>query len=96
MNDGHCGGETVFYRNGDLQWASTRVAPTAGAALCFPHGSHPLSPLHEGAPLRGGAKPKYVIRTEVMYATTEAPQKRDAQWSSSNYAAAMLRASRAL
>ena len=70
--------------------------PRRGGALCFPHGDHPLSPLHEGAPLRPGgegAPPKFVIRTEVLYATAEAPAQQSDAWASSNYAAAMLHAS---
>ena len=44
------------------------VVPRAGAALAFRHGSHPLSPLHEGAPLRSTAthSSKYIIRTDCF------------------------------
>ena len=33
--------------------------------LAFFHGHHPLSPLHDGAPVPRGVK--YVVRTDVMY-----------------------------
>jgi len=102
LNDGHAGGETVFYPSGDVtadRKAGTAVSvqPRAGAALCFWHGRHPLSPLHEGAPLchNNGAPPKYVIRTEALFATEAAPTLSD-QWSSSSYASAMLQASMSL
>ena len=106
LNDGHAGGETVFYPSGAPGDAgAVRVAPRAGSALCFFHGHHPLSPLHEGVPLEptpppaaepGGPNPspprapKYVIRTDVLFAT-EANFHGDA-WESSNVVAAMLRA----
>jgi hypothetical protein len=100
LSEGHAGGETRFYPTGDAAdpAAAVAVAPRAGAALCFWHGEHPLSPLHEGAPLvepegaaQSAATPKYVIRTEVMYAT-EAPPVLSNEWSSSSYARAMLAA----
>ena len=79
--------------------AIARYAPRKGAALVFWHGRHPLSPLHEGAPLEVSASsgttlaPKVVIRTDVLFAT-EAPQANSNAWTSSNYVAAMLHASR--
>ena len=99
LNEPHCGGETIFYPNGDATRAAdaVKVAPCTGAALCFWHGHHPLSPMHEGAPLQSEgasqtAAPKLVIRTDVMYAT-EALVQKGHEWSSSSYAAAMLHAS---
>jgi hypothetical protein len=41
------------------------VAATQGAALCFYHGNHPLSHLHEGSVINAGTK--YIIRTDVLY-----------------------------
>ena len=85
--------------------APVRVAPRKGAALCFWHGRHPLSPLHEGAPLEhpsgapgdvgGVAAPKIVIRTDVLYAT-EPPVANSDSWTSSSYAAAMLHATKVM
>ena len=42
-----------------------RVQPKKGAVLCFPHGHHPASPLHEGELVTRGVK--YVARTDVLY-----------------------------
>lgn len=96
LNDAHAGGETIFYPGGKATPSdAVRVVPRAGAALVFPHGRHPLSPLHEGAPLEGapaGAPsppPKYVIRTDVLF-QSQATFASDA-WASNNVAAAMLR-----
>ena len=35
--------------------------------LCFPHGAHPLSPLHEGSCVSRGLK--HVVRTDVLSPT---------------------------
>lgn len=69
LNDEFSGGETVFYPSGTVDESSgIRVAPQRGAALCFWHGEHLLSPLHEGSALKwGGAAVKYVIRTDVLF-----------------------------
>lgn len=62
LTEGHVGGDTVFCASG------VRVQPRQGTALCFWHGDHLLSPLHEGAPLKpGGMTQKYVIRTDVLF-----------------------------
>ena len=78
LNDDFRGGETRFFteREPDAEQrgaaraddASVAVVPRAGAALAFRHGSHPLSPRHEGAPLRSTAtrSSKYVIRTDCF------------------------------
>ena len=113
LTDGHEGGHTIFYPSGQAgaeaaaggeeaggaHAAGVKVSPRRGAALIFWHGRHPLSPLHEGAPLEATASsgapstPKVVIRTDVLFAT-EAPQANSNAWTSSNYVAAMLHASR--
>jgi hypothetical protein len=36
-----------------------------GGALCFFHGEHPLSPLHEGSLVTAGTKT--VVRSDVLY-----------------------------
>ncbi|KAK3242490.1 hypothetical protein CYMTET_47834 [Cymbomonas tetramitiformis] len=68
------------------------VPREAGAALCFWHGDHPQSPLHEGSALaEGSCEPKYVIRTDVLfYKPLNAAQ--DLQWESSKTNLAMMRA----
>lgn len=70
------GGETAFYA--PLAEASaTRVAvvqPVGGAVLLFPQASSDVMqkarwfwPTHEGAPVRSGRRPKYVVRTDVLF-----------------------------
>lgn len=69
LSEGHDGGETVFYPDGhvaDLE-SAVRVTPSLGNALCFWHGDHLLSSLHEGAAIKGGSSPKYVIRTDIFF-----------------------------
>lgn len=65
LSDDYDGGSTRFF---DREHPGGVVAETRtplGAALCFPHGFHPDSPLHEGSPVTRGVK--YMIRTEVLY-----------------------------
>lgn len=102
LTEGHQGGDTVFYPHaaaaGSAHGAGVKVSPRKGAALCFWHGRHPLSPLHEGAPLEPTAvtaDPKYVIRTDVLFAT-EPPVAESDTWESSSVVAAMLKASRTM
>eukprot|EP00933_Yihiella_yeosuensis_P027046 TRINITY_DN20980_c1_g3_i1.p1 TRINITY_DN20980_c1_g3~~TRINITY_DN20980_c1_g3_i1.p1 ORF type:complete len:311 (-),score=50.64 TRINITY_DN20980_c1_g3_i1:3-839(-) len=51
--------------------AATKAAGAAemkaprGGAVCFFHGDHPLSPLHEGGLVTRGTK--YIIRSDVLY-----------------------------
>lgn len=97
LTDGHEGGHTIFYPDGMAAGAEharrVRVSPRKGAALVFWHGRHPLSPLHEGAPLTStDTSPKYVIRTDVLFAT-DPPLVNDMEWGSSSYVNAMLMAS---
>jgi len=62
LSDDYAGGGTKFYdgSSGDVE---TRTP--MGGVLCFPHGYHPDSPLHEGMLVQNGYK--YMIRTEVLY-----------------------------
>ena len=48
-----------------------------GGALCFFHGEHPLSPLHEGSQVKRGAK--HVIRTDVLYHAGSCAGESDAE-----------------
>ena len=96
LTEGHEGGETIFYPSGDPMKndSSISISPKRGSALCFWHGRHPLSVLHEGAPIAAGSassSPKLVIRTDVLFAT-EAPMTNYGEWPSNSVAAAMLRA----
>ncbi|KAK7250343.1 glutathione transferase [Aureococcus anophagefferens] len=61
LNDDFAGGETKFALGGEV----SGVAPKKGSVLCFLHGHHPFSPLHEGALVDAGTK--YVARTDVLY-----------------------------
>ncbi len=68
LSDGYLGGRTLFYvrdGDGDVQTAPLGVTTPKGAALCFPHGFHPLHCLHAGEPVSSGAK--YIIRTDVLF-----------------------------
>mmetsp|Transcript_50562 Transcript_50562/g.132323 ORF Transcript_50562/g.132323 Transcript_50562/m.132323 type:complete len:118 (+) Transcript_50562:3-356(+) len=98
LTEGPRGGETTFFPSGeteaDEEAARICVSPQLGAALCFWHGRHPMSPLHEGSPLRAEcSSAKYVIRTEVMY-FSEAEVVQSDNWSSTSYVNAMLHASK--
>jgi len=62
LNDDFVGGQTKFALDGREAFA---VAPKKGSVLCFLHGHHPLSPLHEGGLVTEGTK--YVARTDVLY-----------------------------
>ena len=64
LSDSFKGGETRFYK-GSREIDS--VTPKRGSALLFFHDRHPLSPLHEGCPVKNGCK--YAMRTDVYYST---------------------------
>jgi hypothetical protein len=74
LNDDFVGGETNFYapQQGEIL---ASVRPEAGSCLVFPQavGEEELGyarlhwPLHEGSPVRSGLRPKYVIRSDVMF-----------------------------
>mmetsp|Transcript_51130 Transcript_51130/g.164143 ORF Transcript_51130/g.164143 Transcript_51130/m.164143 type:complete len:311 (+) Transcript_51130:92-1024(+) len=64
LTEDYEGGETRFLSGpGDENGVAVRTP--RGGMLCFPHGMHPDSPLHEGSLVRAGWK--YMIRTEVLY-----------------------------
>ena len=69
LSDGYTGGRTLFYvgeGGGGAAAKAVSVATPKGAALCFPHGFHPLHCLHAGEPIGSGTK--YIIRTDVLFA----------------------------
>ena len=69
LSDGYTGGRTLFYvreGGGGAETKAVGVATPKGAALCFPHGFHPLHCLHAGEPVSSGTK--YIIRTDVLFA----------------------------
>jgi len=67
LNDDFEGGETrFFYPTGvGNQHRVAEMKATRGGAVCFYHGEHPQSPLHEGGLVTAGTK--YIIRSDVLY-----------------------------
>jgi len=66
LNDGFEGGETTFYLPAPVGGLHpVPVEPVQGSVLCFWHGQHPRSPMHEGSAVRRGTK--YVARSDVLY-----------------------------
>ena len=74
LSDDFQGGETAFYVNKeDASKPAKRteevkieeIRTPLGAALCFPHGAHPLHALHGSREIRSGVK--YIIRTDVLF-----------------------------
>ena len=73
LSDGFEGGRTLFYVNPNSGQPATHademeivaVETPKGAALCFPHGFHPLHCLHAGEAVTSGVK--YIIRTDVLF-----------------------------
>jgi len=60
------GGETTFFQQtaagaGELH----SVSVPQGSVLCFFHGDHELSPLHEGSLVTRGVK--HIVRSDVLY-----------------------------
>lgn len=72
LSDGYEGGRTVFHvpREGATP-EEVAVRTPLGAALCFPHGPHPLQYLHAGEPVIAGRK--YMIRTDILFALPSQP-----------------------
>ena len=75
LSDGFDGGRTEFYLNPDdpyqavLDMDDAEIIPVAtprGAAICFPHGSHPWHRVHSSEIISCGIK--YIIRTDVLFA----------------------------
>ena len=72
LNDDFVGGATRFFSrpNGEC---TASVPAERGAALCFFHGEHPWSPLHEGGKVTRGTK--YIIRSDVLYRFPDGPKR---------------------
>jgi predicted 2-oxoglutarate/Fe(II)-dependent dioxygenase YbiX len=65
LNDDFAGGETSFEDSySDISFDEFQVVPQQGMALFFEHATH-----HKGEPVTRGRK--YVLRTDVMYASEE-------------------------
>lgn len=69
LNDDFDGGATLF-EVGHGGADSVAVRTPAGAALCFPHGTHPDQCVHSSTTITRGAK--YIIRTDIMFPAAEA------------------------
>jgi len=73
LNDGAVGGHTKFFlpSTTDQKYPIDiiGVTPKKGSVLCFWHGEHPMSPIHEAELIAKGVK--YVIRTEILFDMTE-------------------------
>ena len=74
LSDGYQGGRTQFFVSRDEPFRPTRehdktrlikVSTPIGAALCFPHGMHPLHCLHSSEQIQSGSK--YIIRSDVLF-----------------------------
>jgi hypothetical protein len=61
------GGETTFFVPDESGTRGELVSVTVprGGVLCFFHGEHPLSLLHEGSTIRRGLK--RIVRSDVLY-----------------------------
>lgn len=71
LNGGFPGGATTFFLaspQGPGHIDARGVEPAAGSILCFPHGDSVGSLVHEGSAVQEGGV-KYIIRTDVLYAT---------------------------
>jgi len=96
LNDDFEGGETKFYQpvseaapNGEGKTPLiASVRPVAGSVLVFPQavGEEAVEyarqhwPLHEGAPVVSGNRPKYVIRSDVLFVTQPDDVVRDEEF----------------
>ncbi len=65
LSDHYQGGRTLFFTDKGSEAIPLPVKTPKGAALCFPHGSHPWHCLHAGERVEKGTK--YIIRTDILY-----------------------------
>jgi hypothetical protein len=68
LDDDYDGGETTFWVPDAAHSSSGEmhsVSVPLGGVLCFFHGEHPLSPLHEGSLVTRGIK--RIVRSDVLY-----------------------------
>jgi hypothetical protein len=86
LNEDFSGGHTKFYEplserdgaNVNDSEVIASIKPRAGSILVFPQAVSESAveraryqwPLHEGSPVTSGKRPKYVIRTDVLFETT--------------------------
>lgn len=76
LSEGYTGGRTTFYvsaadparpAHAGEDAREISIATPLGAALCFPHGLHPLHCLHASETIGEGTK--YIIRSDVLVET---------------------------
>jgi predicted O-methyltransferase YrrM len=81
LNDDFCGGHTKFYEpmaeksDNNACNVIASIKPRTGSILVFPQAvsesaverARCVWPLHEGSPVTFGKRPKYVIRTDVLF-----------------------------
>ena len=74
LSDEFEGGNTQFFVETEdslrparygYQTTIVNIKTAVGAALCFPHGTHPLHFLHGSEEIISGTK--YIIRSDVLY-----------------------------
>mmetsp|Transcript_9251 Transcript_9251/g.16667 ORF Transcript_9251/g.16667 Transcript_9251/m.16667 type:complete len:253 (-) Transcript_9251:58-816(-) len=65
LNDDFKGGSTRFFLDGSKTQDVPEAPARKGSVLCFYHGHHPLSHVHEGGKVHEGTK--YIIRSDVLY-----------------------------
>ncbi len=74
LSNAYVGGETRFFVDPQDPAQPARHADGAiaidvrtplGAALCFPHGTHPLHCIHASPPIASGRK--YIIRSDILF-----------------------------
>ena len=74
LSDNYEGGATQFFVDKESQKLPAsnpnqadivNIRTAAGAALCFPHGLHPMHCLHSSEPVTSGSK--YIIRSDVLF-----------------------------
>ena len=70
------GGRTIFLADRDGKGNAVRTPQ--GAALCFPHGGHPMHTLHAGEKVESGHK--YMVRSEILYRRTPASDALQMDW----------------
>ena len=74
----HKGFKDVVDVKADTDSLEVCVRTPKGAALCFPHGGHPLHARHAGELVGNGAK--IMIRTELLYNRTDESDKLQNDW----------------
>ena len=73
LNEGFVGGETIFYPEGFTYKSNPKklvIKPEIGKALIFVQRGH-YNPVHEGAQHHSKGKYKYIIRSDLVFVTSD-------------------------